>query len=92
MGASPKEERARKSQDPMRCAKAAMLLVSLGTCRDQQEKEMMKQAIDDLRMELVRERIRRKNLKLCNAMVLVLQILLMFSLCTFFLVSAFKFA
>jgi len=34
--ASTNEDRLHKSHDPIRCAKAAMLLLSLGTCRDQQ--------------------------------------------------------
>ncbi|KMT19869.1 hypothetical protein BVRB_1g009170 [Beta vulgaris subsp. vulgaris] len=79
-----------KLHNATRCAKAAMLLLSLRNRHHQQEKEMMNQTIDDLKMEVVKERFQKRNLKIFNLLEFTIQIILMFSLLTFFILFAFK--
>lgn len=51
---------------------------------------MMNQTIDDLKMEVVKERVQKRNLKIFNLLEFTIQIILMFSLLTFFILLAFK--
>ncbi|KAL9449954.1 hypothetical protein AB3S75_011815 [Citrus x aurantiifolia] len=69
-----------KLQIAIRCAKALNLLSSLRnrdlkatTNDDDEEKETMKRIIGDLQVELARERLTTKKLKLSGLMELVLQ-------------------
>ncbi|CAK9325483.1 unnamed protein product [Citrullus colocynthis] len=69
------KDEAMRSKTAVRCAKAAFLLSSLKSSQnrhlkatvDQQakEKEMLRKAVGDLKIELVRERLRNKRIKLC---------------------------
>ncbi|KNA22143.1 hypothetical protein SOVF_036670 [Spinacia oleracea] len=78
-----------KSHTGIRCAKAAMLLSSLETRLRNQEKETMKQIIDELKMEVVKERFKRRKMKVWNHLEFSIQIVLLFSLLTYFLLLAF---
>ncbi|KAH9624465.1 hypothetical protein KSS87_008155 [Heliosperma pusillum] len=71
-----------KSLAAVRCAKAAMLLHSIKTRREQQEKEMKNRAIEELKMELVKERFKRRNLKACNLVEFSLLMVLLFAIFT----------
>ncbi|GAV63566.1 hypothetical protein CFOL_v3_07084, partial [Cephalotus follicularis] len=84
------KDEAVKSQIAIRCAKAAILLSSLkqfpnhhletATIDDEEEgKEMMKKSIGSLKVELARERMKRKKMKLCGLMEVLLQNLAMMS-------------
>ncbi|KAG6784275.1 hypothetical protein POTOM_009964 [Populus tomentosa] len=85
-----------KSQVAIRCAKAAILLSllksfpnrHLTTSIDDQreEKEMMMREIGDLKMELARERLKSKKIKLCGLMEVILQVMAVLSISTFLLV------
>ncbi|KAJ6391513.1 hypothetical protein OIU77_025486 [Salix suchowensis] len=88
-----------KSQVAIRCAKAAILLSSFKSfpnrhlttsIEDQgEEKEMMKtmvREIGDLKMELARERMKNKRIKLCGLMEVILQVMTVLSISTFLLV------
>eukprot|EP00258_Populus_trichocarpa_P001771 XP_002301051.2 uncharacterized protein LOC7495153 [Populus trichocarpa] len=85
-----------KSQVAVRCAKAAILLSLLKsfpnrhftTSIDDQreEKEMMMREIGDLKMELARERLKSKRIKLCGLMEVILQVMAVLSISTFLLV------
>ncbi|GLU16192.1 hypothetical protein SLE2022_326370 [Rubroshorea leprosula] len=88
-----------KSPIAISCAKAAMLLSSLksspnylleSTNNDEdEEKEMMKREIGHLRLELTRERLKRRRIKLCGLMELILQVVVLM-ISSFFLILAFK--
>ncbi|CAO2826348.1 unnamed protein product [Amaranthus hypochondriacus] len=69
-----------KSHHAMRSAKASMLLLSFENRRHQQEKELMNQSIDDLKLELVQERFKRKYMKLCGLIEFMLLIIFIISL------------
>ncbi|XP_011016400.1 PREDICTED: uncharacterized protein LOC105119904 [Populus euphratica] len=85
-----------KSQVAIRCAKAAILLSLLKSfpnrhfttsIDDQREdKEMMMREIGDLKMELARERLKSKRIKLCGLMEVILQVMAVLSISTFLLV------
>lgn len=51
-----------------------------------QEKEMMMREIGDLKMELARERLKSKRIKLCGLMEVILQVMAVLSISTFLLV------
>ncbi|POO03983.1 hypothetical protein TorRG33x02_002870 [Trema orientale] len=85
-----------KSHLAIRCGKAAILLSSLKSSRcrrlnlnqimnEEDEKEMLKKEIGDLKMKLVEERLRNKRIKLCGFMELLLQLLVLLSLIFTFL-------
>ncbi|KAJ6340096.1 hypothetical protein OIU77_007946 [Salix suchowensis] len=90
-----KDERL-KSQVAIRCAKAAILLSSLKSFPNRhlttsiEEKEMMIKTmvreIGDLKMELARERLKNKRIKLCGLMEVILQVMTVLSISTFLLV------
>ncbi|KAA8538083.1 hypothetical protein F0562_027691 [Nyssa sinensis] len=93
-----------KPKIAVRCAKAAILLSSLKTTKNRclnstnrredesEESEMLQwKAMEDLRGELARERMKNRRMRLCSVMELLLQITLLLSLWTFCLVLAFKF-
>ncbi|KAL9234261.1 hypothetical protein vseg_009149 [Gypsophila vaccaria] len=79
-----------KSHVAIQCAKAAMLLHSLGHRRDQQEKETRRKTIEELKMELVKERYMRRNLVACNLLQLLMFVVLMFSISTLLLLIMLK--
>ncbi|RYR49870.1 hypothetical protein HN51_025976 [Arachis hypogaea] len=72
-----------------RCTKAALFLHRLNSLRavnnGEEEHEKLKKEMHDLKMELVKERRKNKKMKLCSFMELLLQVLLLLSLWTFFL-------
>ncbi|MED6187259.1 hypothetical protein PIB30_074727 [Stylosanthes scabra] len=76
-----------------RCAKAALFLHRLKSPRavsnNEEEHEKLKKEMRDLKMELVKERWKNKKMKLCGFMELLLQVLLLLSLWTFFLLFFF---
>ncbi|KAJ6759704.1 hypothetical protein OIU79_024715 [Salix purpurea] len=94
-----KDERL-KSQVAIRCAKAAILLSKLKSSPNRhlttsiddqgEEKEMliktMVREIGDLKMELARERLKIKRIKLCGLMEVILQVMTVLSISTFLLV------
>ncbi|GAB2232276.1 hypothetical protein Droror1_Dr00011308 [Drosera rotundifolia] len=53
---------------------------SASTDNDEEEKRRMRMVIDELRMQLVRERVKTRKVKLCGLMELVLQVLIPVSL------------
>ncbi|KAB1204071.1 hypothetical protein CJ030_MR8G028350 [Morella rubra] len=87
-----------KSKMLIRCAKAAFLLSALksfpnlsmnSTTDDQdEEEEMVRREIEELKMELARERLKNKKMKLCGLMEMVLQVAVVLSLSTFFFMFA----
>ncbi|GAB2290625.1 hypothetical protein Dimus_024904 [Dionaea muscipula] len=97
------DEAMRRSQIAIRCAKSAMLLLSLKssdhhlrseTAADHEEvneKQRMLRTINDLRMQLLRERMKARKSKLCSLMEFVLQIVLLLSLFTFSSMIVFQF-
>ncbi|KAL4300336.1 hypothetical protein AHAS_Ahas17G0190700 [Arachis hypogaea] len=77
-----------------RCTKAALFLHRLNSLRavnnGEEEhrfcfQEKLKKEMQDLKMELLKERRKNKKMKLCSFMELLLQVLLLLSLWTFFL-------
>ncbi|GAB4861215.1 hypothetical protein Ancab_036373 [Ancistrocladus abbreviatus] len=95
-----RDETLRKSQIAMRCAKSAMLLLSLSKSSSpnlrletpdlqEEEKKKMMMKIQNLRIELTRERMKNRKMKLCSLMEFVLQILLLLSLWSLALLLAF---
>ena len=57
-----------------------------------QEKETMESEIEDLKVELVRERMKTKKIKLCGLMEVVLEVMVVFFVSSFILmVFVFKF-
>ncbi|TXG52802.1 hypothetical protein EZV62_021971 [Acer yangbiense] len=94
------EEESMKSQTAIRCAKAAVLLSSLSNRNmkatinneEDEEKETMESEIEDLKVELVRERMKTKEIKLCGLMEVVLEVMVVFFVSSFILmVFVFKF-
>ncbi|KAK3013825.1 hypothetical protein RJ639_009471 [Escallonia herrerae] len=87
-----------KSKIAIRCAKAAILLSSLNrrhsSTINHEDKEveamLLQREVEDLKVRLVRERAKSKKIRLCSAMELLLQILLLLSLWTFCLMLAFN--
>ncbi|KAJ6340088.1 hypothetical protein OIU77_007942 [Salix suchowensis] len=85
-----------KSQVAIRCAKAAILLSKLKSLPNRhlttsiEEKEMliktMVREIGDFKMELARERLKNKRIKLCGLMEVILQVMTVLSISTFLLV------
>ncbi|WKA09572.1 hypothetical protein VitviT2T_027204 [Vitis vinifera] len=86
-----------KSQIAIRCAKAAVLLSCLKTSQNcnlratidygNEEREILKRAITDLKIELVKERRKIKRIKVCGLVELVIVL----SLCSFCLILAIKY-
>ncbi|KGN60336.1 uncharacterized protein LOC105435036 [Cucumis sativus] len=97
--AETKNEAMRGSKTAIRCAKAAFLLSSLKSSQNRQlratvheqakEKKMLGKTVGDLKIQLARERVRNKRIKLCGLMEFVLQLLLVLSLSSLFLFAAF---
>ncbi|ESR47234.1 hypothetical protein CICLE_v10003721mg, partial [Citrus x clementina] len=86
-----------KLQIAIRCAKALNLLSSLRnrdlkatTNDDDEEKETMKRIIGDLQVELARERLTTKKLKLSGLMELVLQVAMLLFVSAYLLIIAFN--
>ncbi|GMH21866.1 hypothetical protein Nepgr_023709 [Nepenthes gracilis] len=70
-----KEDSLRKSQMTLRCAKSAMLLLSLKSSpnilwktpdHEEEEKEIMVRTIKDLRIELIKARIQSRKMMFCS--------------------------
>ncbi|XWS15004.1 hypothetical protein CRYUN_Cryun35bG0057300 [Craigia yunnanensis] len=86
---------ARKLQIAIRCAKAAFLLSSLKSSvnrvfeaannDESEEKEKMRREIENLRVELVKERQKIKKVKFCGLMELILQVILVMLISSFFM-------
>ncbi|XP_008373838.2 uncharacterized protein [Malus domestica] len=89
---------AMRSDVAIRCAKAAFLLSSLksspnrrvSTAIDddddeiaQEEKEMLKKEIGDLKVTVARERLRNKRIKVCGLLEILLQLALLFAISAF---------
>ncbi|KAA0038606.1 hypothetical protein IC582_006977 [Cucumis melo] len=99
--AESKDEAMRGSKTAIRCAKAAFLLSSLKSSQNRQlrataheqakERKMLRKTVGDLKIQLARERLRNKRIKLCGLMEFVLQLLLVISLSSLSLFVAFKF-
>ncbi|XVF39510.1 hypothetical protein PTKIN_Ptkin01aG0040400 [Pterospermum kingtungense] len=95
------KDEARRLQIAIRCAKAAFLLSSLkssvnrvfeaATKDESEDKEKMRIEIENLRVELVKERVKMKKVKLCGMMELVLQIILVMLITGFFMKIALDF-
>ncbi|XP_022138206.1 uncharacterized protein LOC111009432 [Momordica charantia] len=93
-------DEAMRSRTAFRCAKAAFVLSSLKSSQNHylratvyeivKEKEKLRKTLGDLKVELARERLRNKRIKLCGLMEFVLQILLVITLSSFFFFIAFK--
>ncbi|XP_019083437.1 PREDICTED: uncharacterized protein LOC109125673 [Camelina sativa] len=79
----------------IRCARATMLLYSLASSRkidtagEQEEGETRKEEIEELTMKLTMEKKKTNRIKLCGLMELLLHVLLVLLLSTFFLVFFF---
>ncbi|KAJ1381597.1 hypothetical protein SESBI_45019 [Sesbania bispinosa] len=67
-----------------RCAKAALVLYGLKSTNSEDE-EMWKREIQALKIQLLKERLRNKKIKLCALVELLVQLFLLLSLCAFFL-------
>ncbi|KAJ4701331.1 Mediator of RNA polymerase II transcription subunit like [Melia azedarach] len=90
-----------KLQIAIRCARAANLLSSLrnsghfgATINNEDldvEKEIMRREIGDLKVELVRERMKRKKLQLSILMEVVLHVAMLLLVSGLLLIIAFKF-
>ncbi|KAK9271130.1 hypothetical protein L1049_026719 [Liquidambar formosana] len=90
-----------KSQIAIRCAKAALLLSSLKsfpscTLRsphhdEDEEREILMRAVADLKLELVKERMKSRRIKLCSLTEVLLQVMVMLSLWSFCLMFVFNF-
>ncbi|XVE55495.1 hypothetical protein DITRI_Ditri03aG0163200 [Diplodiscus trichospermus] len=84
-----------KLQLAIRCVKAAFLLSSLkssvnsvfesANIEEIEEKEKMWREIENLRVELVKERLKIKKIKLCGLMELILQVILVMLISSFFM-------
>ncbi|KAK7385307.1 hypothetical protein VNO78_31023 [Psophocarpus tetragonolobus] len=78
-------EKGAKSEAALRrCAKAALLLYALKPTNSQDE-EKWKREIEYLKMELIKERLMKKEIKLCAFTELFVQLLLLLSIWTFFI-------
>ncbi|KAJ7965709.1 Mediator of RNA polymerase II transcription subunit like [Quillaja saponaria] len=95
------EDESRKSQIALlRCAKAAFLLSSLksfpnlhqnsATDHYHQDKELLKREIEELKIELVNERLKNKRIKLCDLMEFIVLVLWILSLWSFLLMIVLK--
>ncbi|CAK9154259.1 unnamed protein product [Ilex paraguariensis] len=89
-----------KSRIAIRCAQVSILLSPLKLPRNhrlnskngQQERELMLKAeVEDLRRDLLKERVKNKKLRLCSLMEFSVQIILLLSLWTLCLMIAFEF-
>ncbi|KAK2659741.1 hypothetical protein Ddye_006274 [Dipteronia dyeriana] len=91
------EEESMKSQTAIRCAQAAVLLSSLSNRNmkatiNNEEDEEKEREIEDLKVELVRERMKTKKIKLCGLMEVVLEVMVVFFFSSFILMFfVFKF-
>ncbi|KAJ0086035.1 hypothetical protein Patl1_08519 [Pistacia atlantica] len=92
-----KKDESVRSQVAIRCAKAAILLSSLSnrhskaTINDgDEEKEMLKRDMEDLKVEMVRERMKSKKIKLCGLVEVALQVSVVLFVSSFFLMLAFE--
>ncbi|XP_028771815.1 uncharacterized protein LOC114729039 [Neltuma alba] len=92
-GEMENEGRDLKSQMAVRrCAKAALLLSDLkslsGLALD--NNEMLRREIEDLKIQLVKQRSINRRIKLCALSELIVQVILMLSLLTFLLMLVLK--
>ncbi|MBA0808340.1 hypothetical protein Gohar_024088 [Gossypium harknessii] len=93
----------RKLQIAVRRAKAALLLSSLKSSVNRvfeaanndkfktQVKEKMRREIESLRVELVKERLKMKKIKFCGMVDLILQVILVMLISSFFMKLALDF-
>ncbi|KAI4337700.1 hypothetical protein L6164_016084 [Bauhinia variegata] len=92
------EDRALKSQLALRrCAKAALLLSALKSLpildRDNtnyRDEEMWRREIQDLRIELLKERMKNKKIRPCTLVEFIVQIMLLMSLLSLILIFVLK--
>ncbi|KAF5740228.1 hypothetical protein HS088_TW11G00294 [Tripterygium wilfordii] len=90
------KDEALKSQIAIRCANAAARLLSLRSSPNHllddqdEEKERMSREITDMKIELVRERVRSRRIKLCSFMEFALQVVTVLSASTLLLMLAFN--
>ncbi|KAK6940153.1 hypothetical protein RJ641_029684 [Dillenia turbinata] len=90
-----------KPEIAIRCAKAANLLYSLkcvvnrslesATDNDIKARNAMKKAVADLKMELVKERMKSKSIKFCSLAEFLLQVMIVLLLWILCLMLAFEF-
>ncbi|KAK4274106.1 hypothetical protein QN277_017386 [Acacia crassicarpa] len=68
-----------------RCAKAALLLSNLKSLPSHtlDDNEMLRRGIEDLKVQLVKQRLINKRIKLCSLSELIVQLILMLSLLAF---------
>ncbi|XP_057975114.1 uncharacterized protein LOC131162534 [Malania oleifera] len=92
------KEEAQKLKIVIRCAKAAILLSSLASIADRRQRstsdgadEMLMRAMSDLKIELARERMRSRRVRLCGLMEVLLLIVVLLSLWTFCLMLVLEF-
>ncbi|MBA0775435.1 hypothetical protein Gotri_010582 [Gossypium trilobum] len=91
----------RKLQIAVRRAKAALLLSSLKSSVNRvfeaanndkfKVKEKMRREIESLRVELVKERLKMKKIKFCGMVDLILQVILVMLISSFFMKLALDF-
>uniref|UniRef100_A0A7N1A6L1 Uncharacterized protein n=1 Tax=Kalanchoe fedtschenkoi TaxID=63787 RepID=A0A7N1A6L1_KALFE len=86
----------RRSQTALRCANAAHLLYSLKTSMrcsgsaEEHEAFELEDVVMRLRVDLVRERVRMRRVKLCGVVEMLLQVMLLISVWSFILILAFN--
>ncbi|XP_044476170.1 uncharacterized protein LOC123203766 [Mangifera indica] len=92
-----KKDQSVRSQVAIRCAKAAILLYALANRHskatinnEDEEKEMLKREIEDLKVEMARERMKTKKINLCSLVEVALQVSVVLFVSSFFLMLAFK--
>ncbi|XP_050207593.1 uncharacterized protein LOC126657014 [Mercurialis annua] len=84
-----------------RCAKAAILIYSLKSSpnrhfnssidrENEVEKDLLVKEIRDLKMKLAIERIKKNRIKLCSLTEVMIQMTILLSFCTLFLVLVFQ--
>ncbi|CAM8902232.1 unnamed protein product [Rhodiola kirilowii] len=87
------KSKARRSQIAFQCAKAALLLASLEnrsiSAEDYQVLEMEKVVVS-LKVELVKEKMRMRHVKLCGVMEMLIQVMVLISVWSFVLILAFQ--
>ncbi|OMO93777.1 hypothetical protein CCACVL1_06354 [Corchorus capsularis] len=92
------KEEARNLQIATRCVKAALLLSSLKSTmirvsearnNDQdKEEEKMRREMENIKVELVKERLKMKKIKLFGWMELIIPLILVVLICSFFMKRA----
>ncbi|XAR62160.1 hypothetical protein NMG60_11016801 [Bertholletia excelsa] len=96
------KDEAVKTQIAIRCAKAALLLLSLKCSRNrrlvsaedsqhEEREQRLRTEADDLRRRLFKERVEHRRIRLCGVMELLLQVVILLSFWTLCLMLAFRF-